>query len=256
MKKIYILISTVCLGLTTSCTQKVEEKPKVVYKEKEVITTEVKRDSTIIKVSDLPVHMEGTKYIIYPVGNMRVFDNGKFSYGSSKTNSVSYAISNYSRYEITGDFDNLKFQHIDSTNITPLTDKILKIQTATYLETVAQKLQKGILMYSIMDADTNNDGRIDTNDIKSLYISRINGKDFQKLSQDYHELIDWNLIEPINRIYFRTIEDINKNGAFDKDDKLHYHYVNLQDPEWTVHEYNPVQNQSAQEFQQNQTNTK
>ena len=42
-----------------------------------------------------------------------------------------------------------------------------------------------------------------------------------------------------NRLYFRCIEDINKNGAFDKNDKVHYHFVNLLADEWKVEVYTP-----------------
>jgi hypothetical protein len=41
-------------------------------------------------------------------------------------------------------------------------------------------------------------------------------------------------------MYFRTIEDINKNGAFDKDDKVHYQYLDLLSKELKVMEYKPV----------------
>jgi hypothetical protein len=92
-----------------------------------------------------------------------------------------------------------------------------------------------------VDSDTNRDGKIDANDIKSLYISDFSGMRFQKLSGELHELIDWNLIESLNRLYFRTIEDINKNGAFDKKDKVHYHYVNLAADEWKVEDYSPIE---------------
>ena len=51
--------------------------------------------------------------------------------------------------------------------------------------------------------------------------------------------MDWNIIEAQNRLYFRCIEDINKNGAFDKNDKVHYHFVNLLADEWKVEGYNP-----------------
>ena len=37
-----------------------------------------------------------------------------------------------------------------------------------------------------------------------------------------------------------AIEDINKNGAFDKDDKIHYYYLDLLAKEWKVQEYFPV----------------
>ena len=81
---------------------------------------------------------------------------------------------------------------------------------------------------------------MDSDDIKNLYISDINGKNFTKLSAEFQELIDWNTIESQNRLYFRTIEDINKNGAFDKDDKVHHHFVDLLSKDWKVQEYNPI----------------
>lgn len=227
-------------GVLTSC--KEETKPKVIYKEKEVATQTVERDSTQIKVSDLPVHMEGTKYVIFPVGDIRIYDNGNKSYGSSKTNTISYAISNYNRFEITGYFENLKFQHVDSTNIRPLTEKLIQIQTATYLSEFAQANKREILVYTLVDADTNLDSKLDSNDIKSLYISTIGGLQFTKLTKDYQELIDWNVVVPLNRLYFRAIEDINKNGAFDKNDKVHYYYANMNAKNWEVTEYDPVNN--------------
>uniref|UniRef100_UPI004049E15F hypothetical protein n=1 Tax=Flavobacterium sp. TaxID=239 RepID=UPI004049E15F len=217
------------------------ETPKVIYdadKSTELNTTKI--DTSSIKIADLPILMDGTKYLIFPVGDIRVYDDYSKSYGSSKTNQVSYAISNYNRFEITGYFDNLKFQHIDSTAITSLTDQKIQIQTVTYLNVIAEKSKKQILIYTLVDSDTNKDGKVNQNDIKSLYVSNIDGTSFTKLSLDLQELIDWNIIENQNRLYFRCIEDINKNGAFDKKDKVHYHFVNLLAQEWKVEEYMPI----------------
>jgi len=234
----YILVAAVaCLA---SCKEK-EETPKVIYdsKPEKVVT---KPDSSQIKIADLPIHMEGTKYLIHAIDDVRVYDGNSRTYGSSKTNSVSYAISNYNRFELTGYFENLKFQHIDSTALKPLTDKKIQMQTVTFLNTISDKTKKQILVYSLVDMDTNKDGKLDANDIKCLYISEINGKHFQKLSEDYQELIDWNIVEAQNRLYYRTIEDINKNGAFDKNDAVHYYYVELLSPDWKTEKYDPIGN--------------
>lgn len=241
MKKSLIVVIALSAIVFTSCKED-QPKPKVIYEEAKSSKDLTKKiDSTEIKVADLPVHMEGTKYLIHPVGDIRIYDDSNRSYGSSRTNSsVSYAISNYNRFEITGYFENLKFQHIDSTAIRPLTNKKIQIQTATYLNTIAARFKHQILIYTLVDDDTNKDGKVDANDIRALYISDISGKGFKKLSHDVQELIDWNLIETKGRIYFRTIEDINKNGAFDKNDKVHYHFVDLLSPEWTVTSYEPV----------------
>lgn len=241
MKKAAIIAITLTSLLFVSCKEE-KPKPKVIYEDTKAGTTQLKKvDSAQIKVADLPVHMEGTKYLIHPVGDIRVYDDSNRSYGTSRTNSsVSYAISNYNRFEITGYFENLKFQHIDSTAMHPLTNKKIQIQTATFLDGISAKTKRQVLVYTVVDADTNQDGKVDANDIRSLYMSDISGKGFKKLSQDMQELIDWNIIDAQNRIYFRTIEDINKNGAFDKNDKVHYHYADLLSPDWTVTAYEPV----------------
>lgn len=240
MRILPVYISVVLVTLLVSCTKE-KETPKVIYEEvKSTIREERKIDTTSIKIADLPILMEGTKYLIHPVGDVRVYDDYSKVYGSSKTNQVSYAISNYNRFELTGYFENLKFQHIDSTSIYPLTDQKMQIQTVSYLNTIADKSKKQILVYTLVDSDTNKDGKIDQNDIKSLYLSAIDGSRFTKVSDDYNELIDWNVIEGQNRLYLRSLEDINKNGAFDKKDKVHYHYVNLLVDEWKAEEYMPI----------------
>lgn len=239
MKIFFYLLSILAITSFISCKQE-KQKPKVIYEEVKASLETKRVDTSSIKIADLPILMEGTKFLIHPVGDIRVYDDYSKVYGSSKTNQVSYAISNYNRFELTGYFENLKFQHIDSTTIKPLTQEKIQIQTVTYLNTIAEKTKKLILVYTLVDSDTNKDSKIDQNDIKSLYLSTINGTNFIKVSEPLQELIDWNIIEAQNRLYFRCIEDINKNGAFDKNDKVHYYYVNLLPNEWIAEEYMPI----------------
>ena len=143
-----------------SC-KKEQTTPKVTYEDsKSKLETSAKIDSSSIKIADLPVLMEGTKYLIHPIGDVRVYDDYKSVYGSSKTNQVSYAISNYNRFELTGYFTNLKFQNIDSTEVRTLTTNRIQIQSVTFLNTFAEKTKKQILVYSFVDNDTNKDGNI------------------------------------------------------------------------------------------------
>ncbi len=46
--------------------------------------------------------------------------------------------------------------------------------------------------------------------------------------------------ESKNRLYFRTIEDINKDGEFDKEDIVHYKYIDLDTDNMKLIEYNPI----------------
>jgi hypothetical protein len=129
---------------------------------------------------------------------------------------------------------------MNSDSIKVLTDKPVLIQTATYLKSVADKTQNQVMAYTMVDMDTNKDGKLDTSDIKALYLSEISGDKLTKISASYQELIDWKLIESKNRLYFRTVEDTNKNGKFDKMDVVHYSYVDLSNKEWKIINYEPV----------------
>jgi hypothetical protein len=220
-----------------SCKEEAE-KPKVIYENATKAKGQSKVNTNQIKVADLPINMQGTNYLIFPVGDLNIYGkNSKSSYESDSD--VSFTISNYNEFQITGYLQNLKFQEIGKDTITSLTDKPVLIQTATYLKSVSDKTKQQLLVYSLADMDTNKDGKLDANDIKSLYISEISGNKFTKLSPDFQELIDWNLIETSNKLYFRTIEDINKNGEFDKKDVVHYHFVDLSNKEFKVQDYQP-----------------
>jgi hypothetical protein len=240
MNKKLIIGSLFFVLLIVSC-QKEVEKPKVIYDNSSKNAVGPKLDSSKVEIADLPVVMEGTDYLIHPIGDLRIYERGtKSKYGSSAVNDVSFTISNVAQYEITGFLQNLKFQKIDSDSIHSLTDKPILIETATYLKTVSDRIKKQILVYTMVDADTNRDGKLDTNDINTLYLSTISGERFTKVATDLEELIDWNLIEASNRLYFRTIEDTNKNGQFDQKDVLHYNYIDLNKNDWKVIRYSPI----------------
>lgn len=239
MKKYFKYIALVITVTLISCREEVQ-KPKVSYDVSNKVSVS-KADSTQIEVADLPIQMEGTDYLIHPVGDLRVFEKGtKARYGSSSVNDVSFTISNLGEFEITGYLQNLKFQKTDSDSIRPLSEKPVLILTATYLKSIADKTQNKVMVYTLTDSDTNKDGKIDTGDIKTLYLSDISGENFTKVSADLHELVDWSVIESKKRLYFRTIEDTNQNGQFDKNDVLHYSYIDLASKKWEVKSYKPI----------------
>ncbi|MES2747909.1 MAG: hypothetical protein V4648_06005 [Bacteroidota bacterium] len=238
MKHSILYILLFASVLFVSC-KKETEKPKVIYENTSKPTAVVAADTNKILLADLPVLMEGTSVLLHPIGEFSVTEgSSKVKYsGSGKDN---FVISNSSEYEITGYLSNFKFQQIGSDSLSVLTDKPVLIERVTYLKTFADKSKKQLLVYVLEDMDSNKDGKLDADDIKNLYISDINGKNFTKLSADFQEFIDWNIIEAQNRLYFRTIEDINKNGAFDKDDNVHYHFIDLLSKDWKVEEYKPI----------------
>ncbi len=237
MKKHVLYITLVFIGLFVSCKKEETEKPKVTYETTSKVKPIVAVDTNQIEVADLPINMEGTNFLIHPIGVMSGNRKGiKSSYNSED----SFTVSNYGEYQITGYLKNLKFQEIGKDTIYALTDKQILIETATYLKSFADKSRQQLLVYSLADMDTNKDGKLDNSDIKSLYISTLSGQKFTKLSVDFQELIDWKIIESKNLLYFRTIEDTNKNGEFDAEDSVQYQFVNLLDKEWKVTSYKPI----------------
>lgn len=234
----YIII-VLFLMVFASCKKEEAEKPKVIYENTSKAKPEVAIDTNQIEVADLPINMEGTNFLIHPIGT--ISGKGK-GIKSSPDSDQSFTVSNYGEYQITGYLKNLKFQEIGKDSIYALTDKQVLIETATYLKTFSDKNKQQLMVYSLADMDTNKDGKLDSNDIKSLYISTISGQKFTKLSADFQELIDWKILESKNILYFRTIEDTNKNGEFDAEDNLQYHLVDLVSKDWKVNEYFPTKN--------------
>lgn len=55
-----------------------------------------------------------------------------------------------------------------------------------------------------------------------------------------HELYDWNTIKGESKIYFRTLEDKNKDGELNNNDKFHYYFIDFSTTPYSVTEYNPL----------------
>ncbi|SEQ06418.1 hypothetical protein [Flavobacterium urocaniciphilum] len=230
--KNYIYILFVSSVMIFSCQQE-KPKPKVKYNNTKE-TKSPQRDTSKLEVADLPIQFEGSNVLIYTIGNLTLGDiNKKGTYESTSYEGVAgFNVSNSMDNEITGYLQNMKFQAIGSDSLHVLTDKVMLIERVSFVK------NNKMLIYILADSDTNQDGVIDSNDIKSLYISSELGENFTKISTDLQELLDWKHIEAANKIFFRTVEDANKNGEFDKNDKIHYHFLNLKDNK--VSEYFPL----------------
>ncbi len=236
----WTIISVIVTLILFSCDN--QEKPKVIYpKNANDETEELKKDSTLIEIADIPIHIDSTNYLIHPIGEYKMYGSRNTSYfGSSNFGSGSFSIATYNRYEITGNLHNLKFQKLNSEKLTQLTNKNIRIQSVTFLRNIFNNTGKQILIYRILDKDTNRDNKLDDKDIKTLYSSNINGTNLTKLTSDFQELIDWEVLDIKNRLYFRSVEDTNKNGKFDKKDKVHYQYVDFNKNKLKVSKYQPL----------------
>lgn len=197
---------------------------------------ELKKDSLEIETADLPIIIDSTDYLIHPIGYIKEYSSRYFSESSQ----TSYSISNYNSHSIRGEFSNLKFQHKNDSDLKPLFNKVVKISSVNFLHKIKENTGLNYLVYKVRDIDTNGDLKLNYSDVTTLYISNIDGSNLKKLTKDFDQIVDWKTIPELNRLYLKSISDTNKNGDFDKEDRITYAYVDLTNPTLKRIVYNPV----------------
>lgn len=198
------------------------------------------KDTTKILVSELPVKFDSTNVLLFPIGLVDLQQRGGYSkVGLGSYSSSDIANAYFHNDNLAGDFINIVFQD-ENGNEKTLTDKKIEIRSVNFLRDIFKKTKTGYLLYSIYDRDSNGDRELNHLDLEALYISRIDGSDFTKLTKELHEFYDWSLLSGENRIYFRTLEDNNKDGELTNVDKFHYYFIDFTDDKYSVTEYNPV----------------
>jgi hypothetical protein len=234
MKRI-IYIFFLFVFFVMACTN--NDKPKVVY-EQDTTAAGLIIDTTAVPMANLPIHFDSTDYLLFVVGKTQSYArDSKFYMGSGSRDDNSFSIGYFDGESVSGDIDNIKFQHIDSIYIRELTTEQIKIRSFYMVHTTAN-----VILLEVMDKDTNKDQQLSYEDVVSLYIANSNGTTFKKLSVDGHQLLDWELMSSANRVYFRTIEDINRNGEFDKKDAFHHYFMSLESDDFKVVEIFPLRN--------------
>ena len=215
-----------CL-LTVSCqikTEKSKDTPK------EDINLE-----QIKAVAHLPVHIDSTAYLLHPIGELAEEKTGYLSSGGSTGNTV-FKSSDMLRGKMT----NIKFQQLNSEEMVALTKEEMLIFSAQFLRSLYETTGKQFLLYELLDQDTNNDGNLDGEDARALYISDISGENFRKLTPAGQHLRERNLVDAMNRLYFKSGEDSNADGKFDHEDRQHLFYIDLAAEVPKVVEYDPL----------------
>jgi hypothetical protein len=233
--KTYITLLIIIISFS-ACTKR--DKRKVVDTKEKV--SEVKKETNSIDLADLPIYIDSTDYLIHPIGNYIIRNSRSEKYSGDSFYYSNYTVSNYNGYRIAGDLSNVKFQHVNSEELKSLTNAVLKIHEMSFLFEQFKKSKKGYYVYDIIDQDTNNDGLLDKQDLKSLYISQADGSSFRKLTPQLQDLTHWKLITANNRLYFKSVEDTNNDGEFNKKDQVHYFYLNLDEKASKVVEYYPI----------------
>jgi hypothetical protein len=236
-----ILICFLIGALLSGCG---ESKPKIDYNGK-VDTTSVLddqiKDTTKILVSELPVKFDSTDVLLFAIGLVDLQERGGYlsKAGSGWHSGSETTFNNSERDYLVGNFINIVFKD-KSEQENRLTDKKIRIQSVNFLREVFRKTKHAYLLYTIYDRDTNGDKELNQSDLKALYISNSDGTNFTKITKELHEFYDHNFIKDENRIYFRTLEDKNKDGELNNKDRFHYFYIDFNAETYKVIEHNPL----------------
>ena len=224
MKKFLLLLF--CCLLAIGCTDEI----------KRPIPKDSSRENGEAKVlaALLPVHIDSTNYLLHPVGEWARENEGYFSSGSSSGAGV-YTASD----GIRGNITNIRFQRLDENTFLPLTNKPFLISSIQFLRKIFENTGKGFLLYNVFDSDSNGDEELGAGDMQSLYISGIDGKNFKKLTAEDQSISEFIIIEKLNRVYFKTYKDVNKDNRLSEEDKVHLFYIDLSAVSPEVVEYDP-----------------
>lgn len=239
MNKLLIVILTCIIFVTCD-----HSKPKIDYTAKvDTLATIDDRigDTTKLIVAQLPVKFDSTDVLIYPVGMVDLQQRGGISkYGSGSYNDFEFGSNYFSGNHLSGDFINLVFQDPDGKRRS-LTRNKMKVKSAIFLRDIFKITKRGYLIYSVYDRDTNGDKEFNGEDLEALYISDVDGTKFTKITRELHEFYDYRVLEGDNKLYFRTLEDNNKDGKLNNKDKFHYYFIDFSNSGYSVAEHNPLE---------------
>lgn len=196
-----------------------------------------------------PVLFDGTQVLIQPCGLINENDEEnmkEYEFSGSKkeiSDEAGFYVEGILENTLSGRMSNLYFDDMSTNKKRLLTDNNIYIYTATYLRGIAEKTDKHYLMYSIYDTDSNKDGKIDSNDIVSMYISKLGGSDFKKITAENHEFLGGKLILPAKRCYYSTLKYKENEIEFSgKKGEYYYYYIDFSSDPYKVIEYNPTLN--------------
>jgi len=203
-------------------------------------------DTSKILIAELPEYFDSTEYLIYPIGfinrteteSKRNLEIG--AYSDRDYSNSGFSIDSQREDYFSGNVTNLVFENIKNHNQTLLTEKVLNITSVQYLRKLSKKINRHYILYTVKDKDMNHDSKLDYQDINSLYISRVDGSEFKKITNNSHQYSGGEMIIENLRYYFRTIEDINRDGAFTQADKYHYFYIDFANDDYKIVEHNPL----------------
>lgn len=247
------------LLLFVSCTER-NMRPTVNYDipEDSLSVNLLFMDTSKVMIASLPFMFDSTNVLLQPSGLVDIQHIEEFSLRGLKqevSSEISTMKSEYSsaRNEdfylksannntFSGSINNIYFDDLTTGQQRLLTDKPMLITTIIYLSSINKETGRSYLLYTVYDKDTDKDGQLTTNDMKSLFISNLDGSGFERLTKEDQTLCQTLLVDVANRYYFSALEDTNRDGVFNNGDKYYYYYLAFSTEGYKLVEYNPIPN--------------
>ena len=136
---------------------------------------------------------------------------------------MGFKSSSYSRQHT---FWNISFYNSQTKETRLLSDSIkMLINSISPKNTVViqsshrDKRTDGFIYYSITTTDFNQDGKLNSDDPKYLFISEPSGHGFIQISPVNFDLLHWQIINEKNKILIQARKDSNKDKEFDNNDE-------------------------------------
>ncbi|MDO6855054.1 hypothetical protein Q4599_15790 [Cellulophaga lytica] len=193
-------------------------------------TEQEKSNSVNKEIADLPLQIDSitSQILIHPIISISANSKNYLNRSSYKNDNITNDRIIHHNDVITGNIVNLKFQAINSNKLISLSSKDILINSITFLRDTYKKTTKEILLYSVIDTDTNNDKQINQKDQSTLYISYIDGSYFKRISITNKDIIHhYKFTLDNQKLYFNTLVNTNKDNTLNTQDSIYYAYIDL-----------------------------
>jgi hypothetical protein len=206
-------ILTVFLGiLLVSCTDSSQNNRVVGVKNHMNNNGISTGNNTILHLTELPIVLDSSNYIVFPIKMILASnDVSRFSYSKG---------GGYNNY-----IENLIFQNIYTGKTHSLTDKDIHVVSYEPLYSTTKEAEK-IIIYQVIDSFPKDETKLA---ITHLYLGTNDGKLFKKISKPNHHVSDWKYLPKLKKVFFRTIEDTDKNNKLTNTDTHAIFSVSIDD---------------------------
>ena len=142
--------------------------------------------------------------------------------------SYSYSSERYKRL-----ISNIAFQHKDSLTMSDLTNRKILFTGFEKLHRTGHS-QEAFMIYSVLESDTDKNGKVDFDDSHSVYLSDIDGTRFTRITPNGQYALDTEYYSDVHILYQRSFVDLDSNLCFSAKDSLCLSYIDLKRGDFKV----------------------